>query len=427
MMNREISNHFFCKVLFTSLRQNMSPNRLIICSAGLLIFGAANTIITQWEYSLSAIGRDGHTVKYMSSKPFTYWNLAMFVGMSLSMFMFIYERVQIKKLRQEKVKREEIVDSSQHLGDDKPVPASKKEKEQNLDDPAPWWVFVPSSVFDLLGTGLGNVGFAMGVSPSIFQLLSGSIIIFTALLSIIFLKKRLKGYEWYAIGIATLGLICVAMTGAFTADDDEQTTGSVGQQILGMVLIVLGQVVYAGQFCVEEHVMANMNASPNQTVGFEGVYGMILTLLIVVPLLWLIPGNDNGHEEDFFESFIMIGNNPFILVPTFAFIVSIVIYNVAGQNVTAITTCVHRTLLEALRSVLVWIISVIMGYTLHNSALGEKLTWWSFLEAAGFILITYGTLVYNQIVKHEGLFNYLVEKEPEDKKSLIESYQEDLH
>ncbi|GKT32662.1 Solute carrier family 35 member SLC35F1/F2/F6 like protein [Aduncisulcus paluster] len=315
--------------------------------------------------------------------------------MSLSIFLFIHER---------KTKKQ----SKEHIA----LLSSESTESQTNDGIelykiAPWWSIIPSAVFNLVGSCLINVGFAIGISPSIFQFLGGSVIIFSALISIIFMKKSLKGYQWYGIGICFVGLILVALSGALSSDSDgDDNSISLQQQILGMSLVVLGQIAYASQFACEEYIMAKLHASPNQIVAFEGIYGVILTLFILVPLFYLIPGDDNGHAEDFFETFIMIKNNWYILLPTFGFVFSIALYNLCGQNVTSLTTCVHRTLLEALRSVVVWVVSVIEGYTIHSLAVGETLSWWSILEALGFLVLTYGTLIYNVIVKHDKLFDY---------------------
>ncbi|GKT22520.1 hypothetical protein ADUPG1_012143 [Aduncisulcus paluster] len=338
----------------------------------------------------------------MTTKCYVYWTLIMFIGMSFGMILFLRERKQ----KQQTAGPVQVIPISQE-----PLPDSEEPDDPVEYEIAPWWSIIPSAVFNLAGSFLLNIGFALGVSPSIFQFLGGSVIIFSALFSIIFMKKCLKGYQWYAIGICLVGLILVAASGALSdSSGDDVDSTSIQQQILGMALVVLGQVAYASQFACEEHIMAKLHASPNQIVAFEGIYGVIITLFILVPLFYIIPGDDNGHAEDFFETFIMIKNNWYILLPSFGFVFSIALYNLCGQNVTAITTCVHRTLLEALRCVVVWTVSVIEGYTVHSLPIGETLSWWSILEAVGFIILTYGTLVYNDIVKHDKLFDYSEEK-----------------
>lgn len=62
------------------------------------------------------------------------------------------------------------------------------------------------------------------------------------------------------------------------------------------------------------------NAPPLVVIGCEGMWGATLSLLVVYPLAYLAPGQDNGSFEDPFDALTMIGNSPQLLVsPTFAF------------------------------------------------------------------------------------------------------------
>ncbi len=48
--------------------------------------------------------------------------------------------------------------------------------------------------------------------PSSFQMLRGAVIIFTGLLSVAFLGKKLKVYEWLGMFVVLAGLIMVGVT-----------------------------------------------------------------------------------------------------------------------------------------------------------------------------------------------------------------------
>ncbi|KAA6328433.1 MAG: hypothetical protein EZS28_053718 [Streblomastix strix] len=51
-----------------------------------------------------------------------------------------------------------------------------------------------------------------------------------------------------------------------------------------------------------------------------------------------------------------------------------------------------------MRTLVIWIVSVIMFYTTH-AQYGEPLTKYSFLEGAAFLLLSSGVLVYNMVVR----------------------------
>ncbi|GKT28772.1 Nucleotide-sugar transporter like protein [Aduncisulcus paluster] len=371
----------------------MESKKLVFFSLGLLIFGAFNTIDCDIEFSMSAAGRDG-VITGMDTKPFVFWTFVMFFGMSLSSITWSIEARSAKK------KSSTAVELSEHRIEDV-VPDNTVSTNNNKS----WHLIVLSTLFNMLGSCCINCGFALGVPPSVFQFLCGSVIIFSALCSTVFLRKKPKGFQWYAIVVAIIGLGLVAITNAMNSKSSS-SNAIVKTQIFAMGLVVLGQVFYACEFGTEEKLLKTTNATVYQVVASEGLLGILMTVVILAPLCWFINGTDNGHIEDVFETFIMIKNNPLILLPTFGFAFSIFFYTICGQHVTKLSSCVHRTLIEALRSVVVWVVSIIEGYTLNNDKLGEKLTWWSLLEVIGFVLITYGTFIYYQVIKHEKMFNY---------------------
>ena len=52
-------------------------------------------------------------------------------------------------------------------------------------------------------------------------------------------------------------------------------------------------------------------------IGCEGLWGTVLSILVVYPLAYLAPGQDNGSFENPFDAIAMITNNPQLLVSAF--------------------------------------------------------------------------------------------------------------
>jgi drug/metabolite transporter (DMT)-like permease len=61
------------------------------------------------------------------------------------------------------------------------------------------------SFFDLLETSLKNVTLTL-ISTSVTQMLRSSVVVFSALLSVMFLKRRLYRHHWTSIGAIVLGI-----------------------------------------------------------------------------------------------------------------------------------------------------------------------------------------------------------------------------
>ncbi|XP_022808539.1 uncharacterized protein LOC111345517 [Stylophora pistillata] len=66
------------------------------------------------------------------------------------------------------------------------------------------WIFAFPAVCDLFGTTLATIGL-LYVKASVWQMLRGSIIIFTGLLSKIFLKRKLWPIHWIGMIVTVVG------------------------------------------------------------------------------------------------------------------------------------------------------------------------------------------------------------------------------
>ncbi len=52
-------------------------------------------------------------------------------------------------------------------------------------------------------------------------------------------------------------------------------------------------------------------------IGCEGLWGTLLTVCVVYPLAYALPGGDNGHFEDFFDAVYMISHSPSLRVRSY--------------------------------------------------------------------------------------------------------------
>ena len=305
-------------------------------------------------------------------------------------------------------------------------------------------VIAVPTIFDLIATTLAGIGL-LWTSVSVYQMLRGALMAFGALFSICFLKKKLKKFHWVGLALNICALAVVGTASVFDPATSHQsgTVVSTGYQILGIGLIVLGQAVQAAQFVVEEKLMADMSAPPLLIVGMEGVWGF----LFMVPLLAIVNSTDAGqlfkscvnpephhphvcrpvtsgvhhlpaspynlgceglpivdtsqkshlYHEEFETTMTLMHNSRTIKVLVVVYIFAILGLNVAGMNVTRLMSAVTRTVFEACRTLCIWIFALFMFYALKWH--GEKWTKWSFMQAAGFILLVLGTFVYNEILR----------------------------
>jgi len=284
------------------------------------------------------------------------------------------------------------------------------------------YIFAPA-LLDLIATTLSGCGL-IWVDASVYQMLRGSLLIWSAIFSIVFLKKRLKGFHW--VGIA-LVLTAVAMVGVASVKSAEQNSHeSTFLEILGIILIIAGQAVQASQMVCEEFLMKKFHPPPHPMVivGMEGVWG-VLCMIVFLVILQYTPGYDDAcitnfkeqcsmdepppesndcsaitlYHEETDETLKMIGESPTLYVLVIIYCIAILMYNIAGMNVTKYFTAIHRTILEACRTLCIWIVQLFIHYVVKWEGKGEKWDDWSFLQLGGFCIMLLGTFTYSKLLK----------------------------
>lgn len=206
---------------------------------------------------------------------------------------------------------------------------------------------------DLLQTVLAQAGL-LWVTSSTYQMMRGSVIVFTCLLSIRYMDKKMQAVHWTAISIVCVAIVLVGVAGLLGEDNEGSDAA---QYILGIVLIVLGQVVGAVQFVLEEYLMVSMHVTPTLLVGWEGLWGT-LYFVALAPLLTISPRGGGSASaiwhEDFIDTFIQLKNSDALIWLTVISGVALLVYNLVGNMVTKQLSAILRSILESCRTLGVW-------------------------------------------------------------------------
>lgn len=279
-------------------------------------------------------------------------------------------------------------------------------------------VSIPAA-FDLFASTLMTFGLIY-INVSIFQMLRGSMVIFSAILSIIFLKHKIPGYRWFGITCTIIGLVMVGVAGIYIppigdgGEEEEQFTD--GQKVLGSFLVILSQLVQAGQIVVEEFILKDVNMPALEIVGWEGIWGFLMMIFIAFPFALICPGKDPSpfgtSLENFMDSFIQLFSSSSVAITCVVFLLAVLFYNIFGMLVTSGSSAVNRTILEAVRTLLIWIVMLICAAC--NAPFGEPWVSWSWLELAGFIVLVLSSFIYNANIKFP-FFQYPVEEPAQEK------------
>jgi drug/metabolite transporter (DMT)-like permease len=91
----------------------------------------------------------------------------------------------------------------------------------------------------MIATSINYIGLNMTYASS-FQMLRGAVIVFTGILSVGFLNKKLDRREWTGIFLVIFGLLLVGLSDFITMQDQKINTNSV---LTGDLLIISAQVI----------------------------------------------------------------------------------------------------------------------------------------------------------------------------------------
>ncbi|XP_029903641.1 solute carrier family 35 member F6 [Myripristis murdjan] len=247
------------------------------------------------------------------------------------------------------------------------------------------FLFLPPALCDMTGTSLMYVALSM-TSASSFQMLRGAVIVFTGLLSVAFLGRRLVASQWLGILITILGLVIVGLADFLSKGQGDQH--KLSDVITGDLLIIMAQVIVSVQMVLEEKFVYKHDVHPLRAVGTEGFFGFFILSLLLIPMYFIPVGsfasNPRHVLEDALDAFCQIGHQPLILLALLGNTVSIAFFNFAGISVTKEISATTRMVLDSLRTLVIWVVSLALGWESFHG-----------LQVLGFIVLLVGTALYN--------------------------------
>ncbi|UYV74343.1 SLC35F6 [Cordylochernes scorpioides] len=252
------------------------------------------------------------------------------------------------------------------------------------------WIFLPPTLCDMTATSLMYLGLTMTYASS-FQMLRGAVIVFTGLLSSAFLQRKLDRNQWIGILIVVVGLAIVGASDIIFPSTGD-THFDTNHLITGDLLIIMAQIVAATQMVLEEKFVSKHRVAPLQAVGLEGTFGVLVLGLLLIPMYYIPVGNmifhnPKGNLEDAIDGFVQIYNNPIILTAILGTIFSIAFFNFAGLTVTKEQSATSRMVLDSIRTLVIWLVSIGVGWQSFN-----------YLQPIGFVVLLVGMAMYNHII-----------------------------
>lgn len=329
----------------------------------MVITGSINTLSTKWADTMESVNSAGELEKFQH--PFFQAD-GMFLGEILCLITFYIQRTVIRRRQREQIEM---------------APVNQQDVK------FPKIVFVAPALCDMLATSTMYLGLTLTYASS-FQMLRGAVIIFTGLLSVAFLGRKLRYFQWLGIVAVIAGLVVVGVSDFISGDTEGEYT--LNGIITGDLLIIAAQVVTATQMVVEEKFVTGYRVPALQAVGWEGIFGFCTLSVLLVAFYWIPAGIFSGNPrqvlEDVPDAFVQLGNNPLLIVAVLGNIISIAFFNFAGVSVTKELSATTRMVLDSVRTLVIWVVSL-------------ALKWQSFqyLQPIGFAILLIGMMLYNDM------------------------------
>lgn len=242
-------------------------------------------------------------------------------------------------------------------------------------------LFAAPAMCDLIASTTLFVALEL-TSASVYQMLRGATVLFTGLLSRLVLKRKFQLYQWVGIAGVVVGLACVGLASILVHADGEKTPPN---PVLGNILVVAAQVVVAAQMVIEEKIFSKYKPVPMQFVGWEGLYGTAVILVVLLVFL-AVPAGKRPDDIGIWAQ--QLGNDWRALVSALCMLLATPTFNVTGQAITKYMSGTTRMVLDTLRNIVVWVFSLWL--------FGEKFKW---LQLVGFVILVGGTAVYKNLVE----------------------------
>lgn len=253
-------------------------------------------------------------------------------------------------------------------------------------------IWAVPAMCDLTATSTMYLGLTWTYAAS-FQMLRGSVIIFTGLLSVAFLNAKLHPYKWFGMFTVIVGLVLVGI-GDFVFFHSGQHMDKY-TVLAGDLLIIAAQGIVAIQMTFEEKIIKKYEVPALQGVGWEGIFGFSVLIILLVPMYfipWHLPASadfwqDHIRFEDAIDGLVQMGNNYKLLISNLGLIFSIAFFNFSGLTVTKTMNATTRMVLDSVRTIFIWAFSLAVMWQRFEP-----------LQPVGYAVLFVGTCIYYNII-----------------------------
>lgn len=281
-------------------------------------------------------------------------------------------------------------------------------------------IFSIPSLIDAVGATVLNLGLYYTFA-SVFQMLRGTLVLFAALFTLLFLRRRLYMHHWLGVtlisaGAAIVGAASVIQSHSHPSDNQPPShqsppmPSSILQQgiskisdlwrplhgegntsasapLFGDLLVIIAQSLSAFQFIMEEKLLSNWRVQPLLAVGLEGVWGLVICTLSL-PFLPYVTDQEGKPLDDLIAATNEVLGNPNLLNSAVVSVLCIGAFNFCGLSVTKALSGANRASIDACRTLFVWLVALYLGWETFKG-----------LQLIGFFVLISGSCLFNEVLR----------------------------
>ena len=253
------------------------------------------------------------------------------------------------------------------------------------------------SLLEFIGQAMFMMGM-LNIPMSLSLTLKGARVAFSAILLVVFLKRKLFAFHWFAVVTTLIGL------GVASVQSLVHPTGnskSIGDTLIGIALILAGEFIRSLRTVIEEKLMKKLHYDAMLVVGIQGLIAFCLT----IPTLFVVSA---VGQEDINMTLHQFSSSPLIygLAATFPITVSGLF--ISGAFVTKLMSAVHNALTTILTNGIVWGITIVIHVI--DSHRGVKLELLALVQLLGFAIVLVSSLIYDSILRLPMFFTYPLDR-----------------
>lgn len=358
----------------------------VLIVTGTIVSGCLNSLLTKYQDNQCVAhcnNPDPAKRKYFEQPAIQ--TLQMFIG-ELSIYLVYYSMYKAPWSR----RKQYMTIPSENGATNFEEESSQLREEQSM-----WttlYLAIPS-VCDLLATTLMNVGL-MYTPVSIYQMTRGSVVLFVAILSVLFLKRRIRTLEWIALIFVSLGVAIVGYSGSGSSSGN-LINEDPAKVAFGISLVLGAVTLQAVQFVVEERILSHSSLTPLKLVYTEGFFGAAILVVSLIVLNFVFQATQSPAKfadspfnlgQSLYETFLLRA----VVISSLLIMVCISLFNYCGLSLTNELSATARSTVDNCRTLLVWVIAMVLGWESFK-----------FLQFLGFAVLVFGTLCFNGILQPE--------------------------